>query len=633
MTEQTKIADSTSSDVMPLREATDNVTALEARGDFKFKGIFGLYNYILEATNRFSTNRILPELGQLKREVPLPENKFEEYIFELTGRGSIKIPMVLMFPSIDFIASSGTISEMAILCRPTQSDGTSAKRYVEFYRQKSIEALNQWLRFNESHWRDMDGEALYRSVAQGALQNTHAGAVIARFFVLSFDKKADQKTSTYRAFVRPIIQQLIDEKKLLYLRDPALNFHTIQFPDELSLKHRVEMLATCCVTAIPGFENPVDFDAERLAKQVERYYRENISPAQRQVVAELRLVLAEYQKLQRHRQEKEQKDQLGKALADLMKLEHVVATTHFRNWDEEFVRKVLSLPDVLSVEFPLRGRVYTFVLAKQKIYPAVIAARKNLDEKGDETEVRILSAMGVGRHLENDQLRAFEDLEDRIFFDRLPFFTRLWRSLFGKRRISKEESVMIRERMRKEEMEEQIQIKKKEAERTTRRIAEEQVEKKKKGPSGADADVVPANTFEAETAKTRESMRVEERAEEVLRKVIDLLDAAWDRKELPNRTHVLSGVPDFEGDEDTMIFFLKKHGRKQIYSFRVMRDDPKYVWPILISRRYIQRHGKRLLREAMDEADRQRKAMMPEQEKFDVATAIEDFLTKLMARR
>ncbi len=364
---------------------------------------------------------------------------------------------------------------------------------------------------------------------------------------------------------------------------------------------------------------------------MEQYYRGNISPAQRQVVAELRLVLAEFQRLLRNRREKEQKDQLGNALTDLTKLDHVVPTTHFRNWDEEFVRRVLSLPDVLNVEFPLRGKVFTFLLAKPKIYPAVIAARKSLDEKGDETEVRILSSMGVGRHLEGDQLHAFEDLEDRIFFDRLPFFTRLWRALFGRRRISKEESVMIRERMRKEELEEQIQIKKKDAERTTRRIAEEQIEKKKKGPT--DDDVVPANTFEEQTAKTKESMRIDERAEEVLRKVIDLLDAAWDRKELPNRTNVLDGVPEFEGNEDTMIFFLKKYGRKQIYSFRVMREDPKFLWPILISRRYIQRHGKRLLRESMDEADRQRKAMMPEQEKFDVATAIEDFLTKLMARR
>lgn len=631
MAEQTKIADSIQSDVMPLREATDNVTALEARGDFKYKGIFGLYNYVLESTNRFSTNRILPELGQLKREVPLPENKFDEYITELTGRGSMKVPMMLMFPSIDFISSSGKMSEMAILCRPTQSDGTSAKRYVEFYRQKSVEALNSWLRFNESHWLDMDVDSLYRSVSQGAIQNTHAGAVIAKFFVLAFDRKPEQKTATYKTYVRPIIQQLIDEKKLLYLKDAALNFHTIQFADEPSLKHRVELLSACCATAIPGFQNPVELDPDRISEQVEQYYRGNISPAQRQVVAELRLVLAEFQRLLRNRREKEQKDQLGNALTDLTKLDHVVPTTHFRNWDEEFVRRVLSLPDVLNVEFPLRGKVFTFLLAKPKIYPAVIAARKSLDEKGDETEVRILSSMGVGRHLEGDQLHAFEDLEDRIFFDRLPFFTRLWRALFGRRRISKEESVMIRERMRKEELEEQIQIKKKDAERTTRRIAEEQIEKKKKGPT--DDDVVPANTFEEQTAKTKESMRIDERAEEVLRKVIDLLDAAWDRKELPNRTNVLDGVPEFEGNEDTMIFFLKKYGRKQIYSFRVMREDPKFLWPILISRRYIQRHGKRLLRESMDEADRQRKAMMPEQEKFDVATAIEDFLTKLMARR
>jgi hypothetical protein len=630
MTEQTKIADSLHLDVMPLREATDNVTALEARGDFKFRGIYGLYNYVLEATNRFSTNRILPEIAQLKREVPVPENKFDEYILELTGRGSMKVPMVLMFPSVDFIPSSGKMNELVILCRPTQADGTSAKKYVDFYRQKSLEALNLWLRCNESHWLNMDVDSLYRSVSQGAIQNTHAGAVIAKFFLLSYDRTAEEKSATFKTYVRPIIQQLIDEKKLLYLKDAALNFHTIQFADELSLKHRVEMLSACCVMAIPGFQNSVELDPDRISEQVEQHYRSNLSPAQRQVVAELRLVLAEYQRLLHNRREKEQKEQLGNALAEVSRLDHVVPTTYFRNWNEEFMRRVLALPEVLSVEFPLRGKVFTFLLAKQKVYPAVISARKILDEKGDETEVRILSAMEVGRYLEGDQLRAFEDLEDRIFFDRLPFFVRLWRSLFGRRRLTKEENIMIRERLRKEELEEQIQIKKREAERTTRQIAQEQVEKKKKNP---DDDVVPANTLEEQTAKTKESMRIEERAEEILRKVIDLLDAAWDRKELPNRTHVLNGVPEFEGNEDLMISFLKKYGRKQIYSFRVLRDDPAYIWPVLISRRYIQRHGKRLLQESMEESDRQRKALMPDQEKFDVATAIEDFLTKLMARR
>lgn len=631
MTDQTKFTESIQSDVMPLREATDNVTALESRGDFKYKGIFGLYNYVLETTNRFSSNRILPEISQVKREVPLPENKFEEYMLELTGRGNMKSPMLLMFPSIDFIASSGKLTELSILCRPTQSEGSSAKRYVDFYRQKSVEALSSWLKFNESHWHDMNVDTLYRFASQSGLHNTHAGAIIAKYFVMTYDRTADQRADTYKNYVRPIIQQLIDEKKILYLKDAALNFHTIQFGDQLSLKHRLEMLASCCVTAIPGFQSPAELNADLLSEQAERLYKESLSVAQKQLIAELRLVLTEFRRIQRVQKEKEQKDQVGNALTDLTKLDRVISTNHFRNWDEDFVRKVIGLPDVLNAEFPQNGKVLTYVLVKSKIYPAVLNARKQLDERDDETEIRILSSMGISRFLEGEQLKVFEGLEERIYFNRLPWYKRLWRAFFGRSRLSQEESNSIREKLRKEELDEQIFIKKRQAERATRRIAEEQIETKKKGNSLD--DVIPANSFEEQTAKTKEAMQVDERADEVLRKVIDLLDSFWDKKELPNRTQVLEGVADFDNNEDTMIVFLKKYGRKQIYSFRVMRDDPKFVWPILVSRRYLQRHGKRLLREAVEESDRQRQAMMPDQEKFDVAIAIEDFLNKLMNKR
>lgn len=618
---------------MPFREATDNVQALEARGDFKYKGIYGLYSFVLDSTARFMANRILPEIGQVKREVPLPEDRFAEFLSELSGRGSTRPPMVLVIPSVDFVAGAGRLSQLIILCRPTQQDGTSGRRYVEFYRQKSLEALTAWLRFNESHWVDLDADALFRQVSQGGIQNTHAGAIIARHFLIPYDRTTEQKAASYRSFVRPIIQQLIDEKKLLYLKDTALNFHTIQFADEQSLKVRMEMLSTVCASAIPGFQVPSEFDPNRVQEQAEQLYRNaSLSPIQKQVVAELRLVLAEFQRLIRSRREREQKDRLATASADLLKQERVVPTTHFRNWDEEFTQKISAMTEVLSVEYPLRGRVLTFVLHRQKAYQAVISARKLFDEKADETEVRILLAMGVGRFLEGDQLRAFEDLEERILFERLPWFVRTWRALFGRRRISKEEVIGIREAMKKEEMDEQIEIKKKEAERTTRKRAEEQIEKKRREPS-SDDNVVEANTMDATVSKSRETMAADERADEVLRKILDLLDAAWDRKELPNRTYVLENTPDFEGNEDVMVNFLKKYGRKQIYSFRVSREDPKFLWPILITKRYIVRNGRRMLRDAIEEADRQRKALMPEQEKFDVSTAIEDFLTRLMTKR
>jgi len=109
------------------------------------------------------------------------------------------------------------------------------------------------------------------------------------------------------------------------------------------------------------------------------------------------------------------------------------------------------------------------------------------------------------------------------------------------------------------------------------------------------------------------------------------LDRAWDSGMFPNREFLLQRFQEF--NEDTLITFLKKHARKEIFSFRIRHDKPEYVWPIMISRRYLRQKGKALLSKYASEADEQRNALMPNQEKFDVATSIEDFLNRVFAKK
>lgn len=108
------------------------------------------------------------------------------------------------------------------------------------------------------------------------------------------------------------------------------------------------------------------------------------------------------------------------------------------------------------------------------------------------------------------------------------------------------------------------------------------------------------------------------------------LDHAWDKNMLPNRNFLIEKYPIF--NEETIINFLKKYGRTEILSFRIMHEKPEYLWPILISRRYVKAKGKAMLAKAKHDADEQRKAMMPNQEKFDIATALEDFLNRILPK-
>ena len=117
----------------------------------------------------------------------------------------------------------------------------------------------------------------------------------------------------------------------------------------------------------------------------------------------------------------------------------------------------------------------------------------------------------------------------------------------------------------------------------------------------------------------------------MLARMIGILDEAWQRGELPNRESLLPHFPEL--DENLLIAFLKKHGRKDIFSYRIHHDKPEYQWPVLISKQYIRKNGRKLLEKAKAEADTQRKASMPNQEKFDIASALEDFLNRLMVKK
>jgi len=228
-------------DVLPYREGMDYVQSLDSRGDFKYKGIYALFNAVYEATSRFQAHRILPDLYQLQKELSIPKEKFDEYIKELTGRGSLKSLILVSFPAVDFIAGSGSLNTLIILCRPTQQDGTSYKRYYDYYKTRSVDAIKKWIARKGSKWQGSHKEFILRNLDDSNYANSHAGAVISYYLQNELDKTQEQKNITYKTFVKPIIQELINDRVLLYIKGNN-NFFTLQFPDEESLIDRMNLL-------------------------------------------------------------------------------------------------------------------------------------------------------------------------------------------------------------------------------------------------------------------------------------------------------------------------------------------------------------------------------------------------------
>ncbi len=159
-----------------------------------------------------------------------------------------------------------------------------------------------------------------------------------------------------------------------------------------------------------------------------------------------------------------------------------------------------------------------------------------------------------------------------------------------------------------------------------REEAEKEIQKRAKAAvANQDAD-----SSDSEVTK-QGSPEEEKKWKESIEAVIRILDEAWDFGVLPDREYVLNKL-NGKFTEDNLIFFLKKFGGKELYSFPIRNQPEKYKWPILISTSYLKRNGKRLLEKVSEESNKQRNEKFPNQEKFDIAESQLEFLNRILPR-
>ncbi len=400
-------------DLLPLREAMDYAQSLESRGDFKYKGIYSIFNTVYEMTSKFREHRILPDVFQLQKDLSLPKDKFEEYINELTGRGSLKSMALIMFPSVDFIAGNN-LTKLIILCRPVQSDGSSFSKYFDHYKSRSIDAMKKWIQKKGSKWQGMHRDYIIKNLNEENYPNSHAGAVIHYYLQNPLDKTLEQKTFTYKNFIKPIIKDLIQEKLLLYVREES-NFYTILFTDEESLVDRMGMLISRLAQENSIFEFTGEINFQNLENYKNKIKKiENVKNIS--LYLELKINVEELIKIFKQKEEQEKKQKIQRALEELSKYDWVIPANYIKSLNKENLPEFISHPEVLHTEFVFGNRLEEFFLYKRNIYPAVVHARKQLAEKNDDTEMKILMQMQVDRFLDGEQLKIYKSAEEQVLF-------------------------------------------------------------------------------------------------------------------------------------------------------------------------------------------------------------------------
>lgn len=610
-------------ETLDLQQSTEFVQALEARGDFKFKGIFRVFQTVLDWTNRFSSTSILPTAAQIGKDIELQPDRLNMYLLELQGRGSSKEKFIEAIPYVD-LSTEGLVS-MTVFARPTKADGISARRYADAYREKSLQSIKKYISLRRPLSYDEFEKLIRTYIDAGKLTELQAGSEISRLFFQDPDPNVRKKY--HQHYVIPIYRKLVEDKQLVALPEgkPRILLYTAS--DELW--NRYYILADVFLSSVGDQSKFADRpDPSQLLAYLNSYDQgrlDGMRPGYKQAHGELVLLCSHLEKRREEEIERKRKEEFQKLSDELGRIPRVVELKRFDRYTEEVRGQLLRSGSVLQAEVPVGSRISQFVLHKQRLRDAVKSARDAFDQTGDPVEVRILSAMAVEDHLDQEEVRAFQDLEQRTFLEHLPWIVRVWRSLFGSGKLKPEEVKKIKQKVEREQQESLLRSRRAEAEKSKKELAA----RKMKGEEPK-AEPAPAQPPEEEEDLVHRNVVQDEKIQETVRGMVQELDAAWEKSLLPNRNYLIEKFPTF--NEETIINFLKKYGRTEILSFRVMHEKPEYLWPILITRRLVKAKGKAMLAKAKAEADEQRKALMPNQEKFDVASAIEDFLTRILPK-
>ncbi len=625
------------------------VQSLESR-DFQYKGIFKLFTSISEWTDRYLANKILPNVDQLAREVGLERDKVEFFVKELCFKGSS--PLVKKITTVEFDPSNTSRTEMissvlrrnTVFARPPSLDANSSQRYVNNCNETSIAAIKKALASNRVRWSgDKFKEFIFERVNANKLSDTYASADIANLFNCPYDTTKPLKESTVNTHLKPILKKLVDEKVLLFFRNEQAsksgNKSIFLYNDKDEIFERISVyLAYLKKYIVPAFQkigvlgevSEEEYkNYTKLANTIIRYMDDTYGD-QKFLVEELIILGNFYESYKEEQQKKEQKDRIQEILKLLETAGRITEVSGIRIKGEPIPREIIPAlianDSILYTEYDDGYNLFEFVLHKASVTSAVEHAKKIFEATENDTDLRILSRMNVQAALDNDKKREFYSAEMTSLFKYLPFFTRFWRMIMGNIYVTKEEADLIRAQ---KELEQKKRIESSKA----KVIAKEKarlVEERMKQPDKKDS--APTKNEKLDTELQMAALEEEQQLKEFLKNIIRVLDDAWDKGLQPDREYLFKEVADTGMTEEELINYLKKNFSKEIFSFQVksMTGGTKYKWPILITKNYIKRKGRKLLALAVQESDKERKDITPDQDRFDFYSSLESFLEKIL---
>ncbi|PJZ70766.1 hypothetical protein CH373_07570 [Leptospira perolatii] len=630
--------------------------ALEARGDFQYKGIYKLVLIIGDWTEKYVANKILPGVEQLSRELTLDKARVAAYLKEITSRQNPPLVKKICLLDYDPVgeSSDGRITSflrlITVFARPSQADGTSSHRYVEGVNQTSFSSIQRWMKEKRQFpGNERFQKWIFDCIDANKLSETYASAEIGNLFQDPFDLTPGLKQTTINIHLKPVLKKLVDNKLLHFFRNEnalspgnrSVFYYNVHEEIISRLAAYKRYLKEKIVPELQRIGVLGNFSASDLenTRSIATQALPFLSPAygdQKTAVEEL-LGLIHFEEEEKEKKEKEEKKAKLSELLEYVKSANRLVDLNYLRFrgepiDDDIRVLLINNDSILHAEYADKKNLYHFVLHKESVASAIENAKKVLSSTGNDSEIRILAKMNIRDILDSQEASTqFDKIEQNSLFKYLPFLTRFWRSLFGNVVVHKFEADEIRARISVEQNKKVTEAKTKVAQEEKQKIVEKRVKEREAAETtkakiaASEADAIASATKSAEAASE------EQHRKKMLEAVLDILDGAWSRGEYPDRNYLLEAL-GADSDENTLLAFLKRNAKKEIHSFMVRNQEEKYSFPILVTRRYLKKYGRSLQEKANKIVDEQKGTDMPEQEKFDFYISLEDFLNRTLPK-
>ncbi|MCB1142694.1 MAG: hypothetical protein H7A24_04355 [Leptospiraceae bacterium] len=636
--------------VLEYVPSLQNVQSMESR-DFQYKGIFKLFTCVSEWTDKYLSNKVLPNVEQLAREVGIERDKVEQYINELCFKQNP--PLIKKITTVEYDPSDSSKVEMisnvlrrnTVFARPPTLDAGSAQRYVNTSNEGSVAAIKNAISANRVRWTgEKFKDFIFSKISNNKLSDTYASADVANLFNCPYDSTKALKEATVNSHLKPILKKLVDDKILLFFRNEKANKSSNKsiflYNNTEEIAERIDYyLAYIKSNVIPNFQRisvigEVSEEDMRSPKKISSLllpFMDESYGDQKAILEELVILGKFHEDFVEEKNKSEQKEKLQEVIKLLEKSGKLIDMASIRlngkPLEKEMTPFIISNDQIIYTEYDDGKNLFEFVLHKNNIAQAITNARQLFEVSENDTELRILGRMNILSSVGDSAKNEFLAAELNSLFKYLPFLTRLWRSITGNIYVTKKEADLIRAQKEVEQKKRIAQSKSKLIEKEKQKLIEERM-KRHTTPQTA------AVEQEQQSQPQMPSFEEELKIKETLKSFTSILDSAWDNDIFPDREYLLSQLNKSMTEEE-MIQHLKKNFSKDVFSFQIKaaaNSTTKFKWPILITRTYLKRNGRKLLEKAKRESDVERNENAPNQERFDMYSSLESFLEKTLSK-